>query len=138
MVNFRDLLDERRYAIQELGFIMFGKDIQVNTMFSAREERLAVVAPNDPTVRIIKEQGEKIYLSMSFLTTSITNGLGLIVYKFPRGICKTKLMALGTATTILDPRSTRRVSQLGSLSLIEPLPSSNKPFTLSSGMKVAS
>jgi len=55
MVNFGDLLDERRYAIQKLGFIMFGKDIQVNTMLPAREECLAVVSPSCPTVRIIKE-----------------------------------------------------------------------------------
>ena len=51
---------------------------------------------------------------MSFRTTVRTNGLGFIVSKFPRGICKTKLIALGTATTILDPRSTHFLDWLSS------------------------
>ena len=35
----------------------------------------------------------------------MTSGLGLIVSRFPLGICSTKLIELGTAVTIRDPRS---------------------------------
>ena len=53
------------------------------------------------------------HASTSSLTTFITRGRGLIVSKFPLGICKTKLMELGTTVTIRDPRSTRRRSHCG-------------------------
>ena len=57
------------------------------------------------------------HASRSFLTTSMTSGRGLIVSKFPLGICKIKLIVLGTDVTILDPRSTRRFSNSGSVTL---------------------
>ena len=47
----------------------------------------------------------------------MTSGRGLIVSKFPLGICKIKLIVLGTDVTILDPRSTRRFSNSGSATL---------------------
>lgn len=43
----------------------------------------------------------------------MTRGLGFIVSKLPLGICNTKLIVLGTAVTILDPRSTLRFSHSG-------------------------
>lgn len=59
---------------------------------------------------------DKTYTSRSCLTTSITKGRGLIVSRFPLGICKTRLIELGTATTILDPLSTLRVGQSSGIS----------------------
>src|SRR5882762_1920525 len=62
------------------------------------------------------------HASRSILTTSMTSGLGFIVSKLPLGICKTKLIALGTAVTILDPRSTLRFSHSGNVTLSFPSP----------------
>jgi hypothetical protein len=43
-----------------------------------------------------------------------------MVSRFPRGICSTRLIELGTARTILDPLSTLRVSQSAGTSLSVP------------------
>lgn len=43
----------------------------------------------------------------------MTSGLGFIVSKLPLGIWRTRLIVLGTAVTIRDPRSTLRVSHSG-------------------------
>lgn len=41
---------------------------------------------------------------------AMTIGRGFMVSRFPRGICNTKLIALGMEVTIREPRSTRRRS----------------------------
>src|ERR1700727_287140 len=49
-------------------------------------------------------------MSKSCLTTSITKARGLMVSRLLLGICRTKLIVVGTAVTILAPLSTRRFS----------------------------
>jgi hypothetical protein len=44
------------------------------------------------------------------LDCNMTIGRGFMVSRFPRGICSTKLIALGMEVTIREPRSTRRRS----------------------------
>lgn len=74
---------------------------------------------------------------MSWWTTSITNGRGLIVSRLPRGICKTRLIELGTTTTIRDPLSTLRFSHSGCFP--PPLPtSSNSCRSALRGMNIHS
>lgn len=68
----------------------------------------------------------------------MTNGRGLIVSRFPRGICKTRLIELGTATTILDPLSTFRVSQLEGSSFGTPSCCSKTCGRVFTGAKIAS
>lgn len=41
---------------------------------------------------------------------AMTIGRGFTVSRFPRGICRTRLMVLGTEVTIREPRSTQRRS----------------------------
>lgn len=53
-----------------------------------------------------------IYFDISDRIISSANGRGLIVSKLPLGICSTIFIALGTAVTIREPRSTRRFSQV--------------------------
>lgn len=67
----------------------------------------------------------------------MTSGLGLIVSKFPLGICSTTLIVLGTATTILDPLSTRRFSQ-SALGRSWLLPDVSSDASAVNGAKVAS
>ena len=47
--------------------------------------------------------------SRLFLTADKTKARGWIVSRFPRGICSTSFVSSGTAVTILDPLSTRRI-----------------------------
>jgi len=44
MVDFMYLVNKRRQMFQESGLVMFNKDIQVHTMFSASKEGFAIVA----------------------------------------------------------------------------------------------
>jgi len=46
---------------------------------------------------------------------AMTIGRGLTVSRFPRGICRTRLMVLGTEVTIREPLSTQRRSLLTSV-----------------------
>lgn len=69
---------------------------------------------------------KRTYESRSCFTTAVTNTLGLIVSRLPLGICNTKLIALGTATTILDPRSTLRLSHSAEAFLRDESPPSVK------------
>src|SRR5947208_2587994 len=41
---------------------------------------------------------------------AMTIGRGFTVSRFPRGICRTRLIVLGTEVTMREPRSTRRCS----------------------------
>lgn len=115
MVHLGDLVNERGDARAERGWIVVDDDVEVNAMLPTREERLAVVPTGSRGERISaahrgNKREESAHASRSALTTSITSGRGLIVSRLPRGICSTRLIALGTATTIRDPRSTLRRS----------------------------
>lgn len=98
---------------------------EVYSVLSTRKERFLVVSP----VMYVRQNVEtfqrmRTHESRSCLTTRRIIGLGFIVSKFPRGICKTKLIVLGTAVTMREPRSTRRLSQLWSSEVppsVEPL-----------------
>ena len=48
-------------------------------------------------------------LSNNFLAVDKTSGLGWMVSRLPRGICRMSLVSFGTAVTILEPRSTLRI-----------------------------
>ena len=48
------------------------------------------------------------YPSRHFLTAESTNARGWMVSRFPRGICKIRVVASGTTCTIREPLSTRR------------------------------
>lgn len=76
---------------------------------------------------------------MSCFTISMTNGRGLIVSRLPLGICSTRLIVLGTAVTIREPRSTLRVSHFVSSSLmVASAPSfSRRPASAERGAKCA-
>src|SRR5579863_2871277 len=50
------------------------------------------------------------YASVSAWMVAMTIGRGFTVSRFPRGICRTRLIVLGTEVTIREPRSTRRRS----------------------------
>lgn len=97
---------------------------EVYSVLSARKERFLVISPVMHVRRNVETlQRMRTHESRSCLTTRRIIGLGFIVSKFPRGICKTKLIELGTAVTMREPRSTRRLSQWGSSEVppVEPL-----------------
>jgi hypothetical protein len=80
-------------------------------MLAASQKCLKVVSSVSKVGSIARWTSKPItHASISCLTTSITSGRGDIVSKLPRGIWRTRFMALGTTVTILEPLSTRRFS----------------------------
>jgi hypothetical protein len=60
---------------------------------------------------IMQSGGEKnTHASVSAWMVARTIGRGFTVSRFPRGICRTRLIVLGMEVTIREPRSTRRRS----------------------------
>lgn len=111
IIHVIDLRHERRNFISKREGIMLYQDAEIDAMLPARQERLAVFAAVQPwSAAASDENAEFAHASMSRLTTLRTKGRGLIVSRFPRGICRTRLIVLGTAATMREPRSTRRFS----------------------------
>lgn len=117
MVDVLDLRNKVGQVRLERLRIVVMQDVEIDPMTPTQEEGGSVpVTVNRETQnrQLMHGSGEvgKTYLSRCDRTTRSTSGRGQIVSRLPRGICRTKVVELGTTVTILEPRSTARLIEL--------------------------
>jgi hypothetical protein len=104
VIHLRNLINKRWQTVHEGIGVEVVQDIEINSMLAASEESGSIApAKSIGESAILFVKGIDLpptHARISRFKTSRTNGLGLIVSRFPRGICSTRLMALGTTVTI--------------------------------------